>query len=193
LTAHPLDRLSILFFVGVEQPVRAIVDSEAFGDPFQLLSPGVGRRQMTLHVPEQRRHLTEDVVGRREVEQLSLRGVEVASRALDKRATAKNTVALARVELPGQGGIPGRFEVALDRLHQDPIAVVTFLRRDPVTQRVEFGCPRQGALAPGDRHRASDRIDYWLMPPRHYGLAAIIGSETAVGRIVCDCGPELAH
>jgi hypothetical protein len=36
-------------------------------------------------MPEQARHLTEDVTRRRKVEELNLRGVEVALRTLDKR------------------------------------------------------------------------------------------------------------
>jgi len=41
-----------------------IVHTDASGDALELLSPRVGRREMTLHVPEQGWHLTKFVVGR---------------------------------------------------------------------------------------------------------------------------------
>ena len=74
-----------------------IVHAEASGDPLELLSSRVGRTEMTLHVPEQGWHLTEYVVRRREVEELSLGGVEVASRPLDKRPITEEPKPLVRV------------------------------------------------------------------------------------------------
>ena len=76
-----------------------IVDAEASGDPLELLSSRVSRTEMTLHVPEQGWHLTEYVVRRREVEELSLGGVEVARRPLDKRPIAEDPEPLVRVQL----------------------------------------------------------------------------------------------
>ena len=100
-----------------------IVHAEASGDPLELLSSRVGRTEMTLHVPEQGRHLTKYVVGRREVEKLSLGGVEVAPGPLDKRPIAEDPEPLMRVQLPGESRVPGRCKVALDRLHQSAIAI----------------------------------------------------------------------
>ena len=76
-----------------------IVDADASGDPLELLSSRVSRTEMTLHVPEQGWHLTKYVVGRCEVEELSLGGVEVAPCPLDKRPIAEDPEPLMRVRL----------------------------------------------------------------------------------------------
>jgi len=94
-----------------------IVHTDASGDALELLSPRVGRREMTLHVPEQGWHLTKYVVGRREVEELSLCGVEVAPRPLDKRPIEEDPETPGRVQLLANSGLLGRLHVTLNRRH----------------------------------------------------------------------------
>jgi hypothetical protein len=74
-----------------------IVHMEASCDPLELLSSWVSWTKMTLHVPEQRRHLTKHVIRRREVEELRLRGIEIARRPLDERPIAEDPEPLARL------------------------------------------------------------------------------------------------
>ena len=114
---------TILVFAVLAGWMLRIVDAKASGDPFELLSSRVSRTEMTLHVPEQRWHLTKDVLRRREVEELSLRGVEVARRPLDKRPIAEDPEPLARVRLLRASRLPGRCKVTLDRLHQSAVAL----------------------------------------------------------------------
>ena len=100
-----------------------IVDADASGDPLELLSSRVSRTEMTLHVPEQGWHLTKYVVRRREVEELSLCGVEVARRPLDKRPIAEDPEPLARLRRLRASRLPGRVKVTLNRRHQSPVAI----------------------------------------------------------------------
>ena len=71
-----------------------ILHTELSRDALELLSSRITRDEVTLHVIEQRRHQTEYVVGRREVEDLGLCRVEVALRAFEQRAIAQYPEAL---------------------------------------------------------------------------------------------------
>ena len=100
-----------------------IVHADASGDPLELLSSRVSRTEMTLHVPEQGGHLTKYVVRRREVEELSLGGVEVARRPLDKRPIAEDPEPLARVQLAAPEPPAWPRKVTLNRRHQSGVAI----------------------------------------------------------------------
>ena len=80
--------ISLLAVAG--QSALGVVDAEAAGDPFELLSTRVGRFEVALHVSEQRWHLTENVLSVRDVEELSLGGIQVA-RARSIRGPSPNT------------------------------------------------------------------------------------------------------
>jgi hypothetical protein len=138
-----------------------IVDTDASRDPFELLSSRVSRMEMTLHVPEQGWHLPKHVVRRREVEELSLSGVEVARRPLDKRPIAEEPEPLALLWRLRPSRLPGRVKVTLNRHHQSPVALPWVLVTVPVAQRLEFPGPGQGVFAPGHRHWSPDRSDLW--------------------------------
>jgi hypothetical protein len=94
-----------------------IVDTDASGNPFELLSSRVGRTEMTLHVPEQGWHLTKYVIRRREVEELSFCGVEVARCPFDKRPGAEDPERIPRLWRLPPGRLPGGVEVTLNRCH----------------------------------------------------------------------------
>ena len=110
LRERPL--ISLLAVAG--QSALGVIDAEAAGDPFELLSTRVGRFEVALHVSEQRWHLTENVLSVRDVEELSLGGIQVASRPLDPRSVTEHPQPPAGpVRLLAAGGLPGSFEVIL--------------------------------------------------------------------------------
>ena len=170
-----------------------IVYADASGDPLELLSSRVSRTEMTLHMPEQRWHLTKYVVRRREVEELSLCGVEVARRPLDKRPIAEDPEPLARVWLLRPSRLPGRVKVTLNRRHKRAIALPWVLQRYPVAQCLEFLGPRQGAFAPGHRHWSPDRSKLRGIARCYYMTRRRILRATAIEPSLCDLGLELAH
>ena len=77
-TCSPYSSKALTFVSSRDNGLIRIIDAEPSGDPLELLPRRVGRREMALHMPEQARHLAKHVAGRREVENLRLRGVEVA-------------------------------------------------------------------------------------------------------------------
>jgi len=81
---------------------------------------------MPLDVPEQGWHLSEDIFGRREVEELSLCGVKVARCPLDKRPIAKYPEPLARVWRLSPSRLPRRLKKQGKQLiGGDGVAVVS--------------------------------------------------------------------
>src|SRR5262252_4421178 len=98
-----------------------IRDTDLPGDPLKLLSSRVSRREMTLHMVEQARHLAKYVIVRCESEDVSLGSVEVAPCPLDTWSIAEEAEALARFRSLPQGRLPGRFKVNRNRIPQDLI------------------------------------------------------------------------
>ena len=101
---------------------------------------------------QQAGHLSEDVVGRREVEELRLCGVEVALGPFEERRIAEEPEPPLRVQAASLGRLAGRLEVVGDGGHQY-VALVRFVPRlDPGAQRFQLGRPRERAFPPGNRH-----------------------------------------
>jgi hypothetical protein len=88
---------------------------------------------MTLHMSEQARHLTKDVAGRRDVEELSLCSVEVAHRPLDERPIPEDTPdqdqASVWVQRLRMCGLPRRIKVGLNGFRQHVIDMLPVLLR----------------------------------------------------------------
>lgn len=61
-----------------------VLDAKPLGNAFQFLPSRVRGRKVPLHVIEQARHLTKQVIGWCEVEKQSLGSIEVAQPTLDK-------------------------------------------------------------------------------------------------------------
>jgi hypothetical protein len=138
--------------------VARILDPEASDDRLEFLASRVAPAQVGLHVPEQRGHLTEYVLGVGEAQQVRLGRVEVAPRPLDQRPVAEDPERLRRIQLPGLGRLPGRLEVVLDRRREDRVVPPPAPCPHPVGQRFELLGSREGALAPGDWHGPTDRV-----------------------------------
>jgi len=92
-----------------------LVDTDTSGNPFELLPSRVSWMQVPLHMPEQGGHLTQDIVSRREVQELSLSGVEVARRALDEGTIAEDPDPRARLWRLRPSRLPGRVKMTLNR------------------------------------------------------------------------------
>jgi hypothetical protein len=97
------------------QAIR-VVEAKPADDPFELLPGRVGCGEMTLHVPEHARHLTEDVAGRHKVEELSLGSIEVALGPLDKRPVPEDPADHDQAPIRAQRilgrRLPGRCKVS---------------------------------------------------------------------------------
>lgn len=137
--------------------MAGVRDPEPCGDRLELLAPRVGRGQMRAHVPEQAGHLAQHVLGRREVQQVGLRRVDVAPRPLDERPVSEHPQASPRVELLRRGGLPGCAQVVFDRRGQDLVPLADAPSRGPRAQRLELLGPRQGPFPPGARNGTSHR------------------------------------
>jgi hypothetical protein len=92
-----------------------ILDAKPLGDPLKLLSPRIIRREMTLHVVEQAGHLAKEIVIRRQVEEVSFSGVEVAFRPLDQWTIAEDSEPSVRFQWIDSGRLSGRSEVTMNR------------------------------------------------------------------------------
>src|SRR5262249_53296596 len=151
-----------------------IIDAEASRDPLELLSCRVSRKQMTLHMPEQTRHLTKYVFGWHEVEELSLCRVKIALRPLDKRPVAEDPADKNEGSLWVQRlrtcRLPGCLKMAANGVGQNLTVLrcgarLFRLRHLPIAQRSEFLSPRQRAFPPGYPHgppdTANNRLNEW--------------------------------
>jgi hypothetical protein len=94
-----------------------LVDTDTSGNPFELLPTRVSRMQVPLHMPEQGGHLTKYIVSRREVQELSLCGVEVARCSLDERPVSKDPEPRARLWRLRPSRLPGRVKMTLNGRH----------------------------------------------------------------------------
>src|SRR5262249_21533442 len=143
--------LRILIVGALRHWVIWIIDAEASSDPLELLSCRVSRKQMTLHMPEQTRHLTKYVFGWYEVEELSLCRVKIALRPLDKRPVAEDPADKNEGSLWVQRlrtcRLPGCLKMAANGVGQNLTVLrcgarLFRLRPLPIAQRSQFLSPR---------------------------------------------------
>jgi hypothetical protein len=96
-------------------------------DPLELLPGRISGRKMRPHVPEQARHLTKEVSGRREIKKMSFRSIEVAQAAFEERPIPENVEPLRRVEFCPPSRLPGCLKMAADSTRQNLIVLPRLL------------------------------------------------------------------
>jgi hypothetical protein len=96
-------------------------------DAFHLPPTRIGRPEVPLHVVQQARHLTQEVIVRGEVEEGGFGCAEIAHRAFEPRPVTREVA-------PTLGGVPRSLQVASDRIseHSGVVGATTVAVRSVV-------------------------------------------------------------